>query len=62
MNSLYAPTIIVSIMAAIGIAPSPLSILATGDAMPATTAARAAIMQDSGIAALNGRPLLFRNA
>jgi hypothetical protein len=61
MNGLSASTIIVSIMAAVGVAPVPLMASAM-TAAPAITAARAAILPDGAIVAPGGRPVLFRQA
>jgi hypothetical protein len=62
MKNLYASTIIVSIMAAVGIGPGPLTTLASGNNAPALTAARAAIMLDGAVSAPSGRPVLFQQA
>jgi hypothetical protein len=62
MNGLSASTIIVSIMAAIGMAPGPLASLAANTAAPAMTAARAAILPDGAILAADGRSVVFRQA
>jgi hypothetical protein len=61
MNGLSASTIIVSIMAAIGIAPVP-PVVGAATPAPAITAARAAILQDAAIVAPSGLPVLFRQA
>jgi hypothetical protein len=62
MHNIHASAVIVSIMAAIGIGPSPLTAIASGNTAPTFTAARAAIVLDGAIPAHDGHPVVFQRA